>query len=312
MTDLEPRPDLQPRGGTGGHARLAIIAAVLIAVFGSSGVAWLAYNKGFYRASDELAPLVQALPGETRRRPENPGGLEVPHQDKLVFERLAPGQSAPRVERLLPPPEEPVAKPAPPSVEVTELPPEPDPPVQVGAAIVDTLANRVPEAPPPTEPLEPEVAAAAPDPPAPTTESLLAEVPPAPPLPEPVPAEAPPQAESLLAEAPPPAPAVTPEPEIAARPPPADPVPEIRAAAAAWRIQLASLTSGDAAKTEWLRLQELNKELLGDLDLNVQKAELSRGTFYRIQAGPLADRAAAQQLCTRLKERKQDCLVVQP
>ena len=41
------------------------------------------------------------------------------------------------------------------------------------------------------------------------------------------------------------------------------------------------------------------------LDLNGQRS-------YRIQGGPLADRAAASALCAKLKSRKQDCLVVAP
>ncbi|MHA1571108.1 MAG: SPOR domain-containing protein [Alphaproteobacteria bacterium] len=310
--------DQESRSGGGGHARLAIIAAALVVVLGSSGVAWFAYNKGFYRASDQLAPLVQAESGATKRRPEQPGGLEIPHQDKLVFERLAPGASGPRVERLLPPPEEPLAKPQPPVIEVAEQVEETEAPPAIAGTIVDALANRTPE--PPVVPEQ--IAKAPPKVEAPTTESLLAEAPPPPPVPQTQAAEtaAKPKTESLLAApTPPPAPepqiAVVPAPEppqVAAKP---DPAPEIKPAASpsvAWRIQLASLSSDKGAKTEWQRIKGRNQELLQNLQLNVQEAKLPRGTFYRIQAGPLADKAAAQRLCTSLKERKQDCLVVKP
>jgi len=37
-----------------------------------------------------------------------------------------------------------------------------------------------------------------------------------------------------------------------------------------------------------------------------------KGVFYRVQAGPLADAAAAERLCAELKERKQGCIVVKP
>lgn len=59
-------------------------------------------------------PLIQADAAPAKIRPEQPGGMTVPHQDKLVFQRLSPGGGEPTVERLLPPPEEPLPRPAPP------------------------------------------------------------------------------------------------------------------------------------------------------------------------------------------------------
>jgi len=75
---------------------------------------------------------------------------------------------------------------------------------------------------------------------------------------------------------------------------------------------LASVSSNAAAEREWKRMQSGNNELLGKLSLTIQTIKLDRGTFYRIQAGPLADRAAASSLCGTLKTRKQDCLIVAP
>ena len=43
-----------------------------------------------------------------------------------------------------------------------------------------------------------------------------------------------------------------------------------------------------------------------------QSIKLDRGTFFRIQAGPLTGRAVASSLCGKLKSRNQDCLVVAP
>ncbi len=59
-------------------------------------------------------------------------------------------------------------------------------------------------------------------------------------------------------------------------------------------------------------MQQANADLLGGLALKIQTAKLSKGTYYRIQAGPLGDRTAASALCGKLKTRKQDCLVVAP
>jgi cell division protein FtsN len=72
------------------------------------------------------------------------------------------------------------------------------------------------------------------------------------------------------------------------------------------------LSSQKDAETVWARLQKSNRDLLGGLELQVQKAKLPKGTFYRVQAGPLPNRDAAASLCGTLKSRKQDCLVVPP
>ena len=49
-------------------------------------------------------------------------------------------------------------------------------------------------------------------------------------------------------------------------------------------VQLASVKSDQSARKEWVRLQKVHAELLGDLALDVQRADLGdRGIFYRIR-----------------------------
>lgn len=77
-------------------------------------------------------------------------------------------------------------------------------------------------------------------------------------------------------------------------------------------MQLAAVRSQDAAAAEWAKLQKANPEL-GPLQLNVVQVELpDKGTFYRVQAGPLSDQGSADQLCGALKARSQGCIVVHP
>lgn len=77
-------------------------------------------------------------------------------------------------------------------------------------------------------------------------------------------------------------------------------------------IQLASLSSRDAAAHKWLGLQKSHPRLLDDFRLTVEPADLgSRGWFYRVQAGPLPNRATATDLCWQFKAKQQDCIVVQ-
>lgn len=90
----------------------AFLATFALAAF--AGVVWYAYDRGLQAGSEATAPLIQADPSPIKVRPEQPGGLEVPNQDKLVYGALRPGQDrGETVERLLPPPEAPVEPPQP-------------------------------------------------------------------------------------------------------------------------------------------------------------------------------------------------------
>ncbi|MFQ5939690.1 MAG: SPOR domain-containing protein, partial [Alphaproteobacteria bacterium] len=81
-----------------------------------------------------------------------------------------------------------------------------------------------------------------------------------------------------------------------------------------YRIQVAAVRSSEAAYGGWQRLQAQHKDLLGKLKLTVQRVDLGpeKGVFYRVQAGPLADKAAANALCTKLSLRRVECLIVRP
>ncbi|URK18636.1 SPOR domain-containing protein [Thalassospira sp. GO-4] len=80
-----------------------------------------------------------------------------------------------------------------------------------------------------------------------------------------------------------------------------------------FRIQLASVRDENGAAAEWKRLSSKNKDLLGSLQMFVQRTDLGdKGVFYRLQAGPLADATAAEKLCGDLKQRNVGCLIVRP
>ena len=79
---------------------------------------------------------------------------------------------------------------------------------------------------------------------------------------------------------------------------------------AAWWVQVFSLRDQTNTSAAWSSLRKTNQDLLDGLEMHVQLAELSSGTFYRVQAGPLANRASAASLCDTLKTRHQDCLIV--
>jgi cell division septation protein DedD len=157
----------------------------------------------------------------------------------------------------------------------------------------------------PTEHILPPPEAPAPRPTAPAPVQSTAAPPPAP-APE-APAAKP---------APKPAPMLTPQQVAALAKPAAKPAEEAKPAAAAadgggMRIQLASLRTPEEARDEWARLKHDNGDLLGKLTAVAVKADLGeRGIYYRVEAGPLADKATAVQLCKALKDRGLGCQLV--
>ncbi|MFN3075884.1 MAG: SPOR domain-containing protein [Alphaproteobacteria bacterium] len=77
------------------------------------------------------------------------------------------------------------------------------------------------------------------------------------------------------------------------------------------RVQLGALKAADLAEAAWSALTTKNRDLLGNLPHRVVQVELGdKGTWYRLQAGPLADAEAAKSLCDSLSQRKVGCMIV--
>ncbi len=228
-------PPARRRGGW----QLAVVALVTLGAF--TGGVWYAYDQGVERGITLSPPVIRADPSPTKIRPKDPGGLEVPHQDMLVYETLTSETPAESAERLLPPPEEPLTRPERPA-------PAPSVAAVAPGGIAPATAPRA----------EPE---AAPEPAAAGEESGTA-----------------------------------------------------RAPAAGFRIQLAAYREAGAATQGWHKLSRANRSLLRGLKPSVIRVDLGagKGIFYRLQAGPIADRETADTLCVELKRQKVGCLVVEP
>ncbi|MVA97563.1 hypothetical protein GN330_09930 [Nitratireductor sp. CAU 1489] len=94
-----------PRSGRRGLMIAALVAGV--AVVGGISAFALSWGSG----DPEAAPaMVKADPSPVKVRPETPGGVTVPNEDKIVYERVAGGDEpgAPAQEKLLSAAEEPV------------------------------------------------------------------------------------------------------------------------------------------------------------------------------------------------------------
>lgn len=278
--------------------RLVQGGVALLAVVLFLGVVWYAYTWGSRSAATGDIPVVTAPEGDEKVKPEDPGGMDVPHQDKLVLNQDEDGESG-QVERLLPPPEEPrPPEQGPPEQGQTPQTGEPD----QGTAALDGSADgeRVAELPETTVPdqdmpegqQEAAADAAAPDsgePPTPTpgrkpggsevdagaangTQTAAAD-----------PAQSPPEASEQPASAP---------------------------SDGRYAVQLAAFQSEQAARQAWSRYQQRFPDMLGGQRLLLQNAEISGQMYWRVRTGPFAERSTAQNLCDRLKAEDQSCLPV--
>ena len=88
------------------------------------------------------------------------------------------------------------------------------------------------------------------------------------------------------------------------------PVPTPTPAVTSWRVQLAAFRSRAAADKESKRLQWALASLLQAAGgLKVAEAVLPKGTFYRVIAGPYAERSSAVAVCRKIKAEYQPCIV---
>ncbi|MFC5357537.1 SPOR domain-containing protein, partial [Azospirillum himalayense] len=105
----------------GGRRGLLGLGLAVVGIVAFAGAIVVVYSGKGQSTPDGGPPLLMADSAPTKARPEQPGGMEVPHQDKLVYERLNDRGSKSQIERLLPPPEEPLPRP----VVAPQIPPSP-------------------------------------------------------------------------------------------------------------------------------------------------------------------------------------------
>jgi len=269
------------------HFGAAVRVGVVLVVLGAAAASgWPYIKEHFLTPSAPSGPVPVIGPGDEpiKQAPKQPGGMQVPDQDKLILNGPA-AQS--KVEQILPPPPAPLPAPTPPAVAQTPPPP---------AAATPSPPATPTVAPPPTVPAAPAATsapAAASPPPAATPALQSTSIAPPPPWPASV-ATANPPANSASAAA------VSGEhlpPQLAHR---------------GWFVQLGAVSSTSAAQAEWTRLKHAQPDLLASLSANAVRVERGSAVLYRIEAGPLADAGAASQLCRSLQQRHVACIVLHP
>jgi cell division protein FtsN len=303
--------DDEDEGGRG--PVLTVLAMLIIIAF--LGMGWVMYNQGKRDGLSSGPSHLQTETGSIKVAPENPGGLQVPHQDKQVFNTIT-GSAINEPEELLPPAEEPIELSPPPLTgnETTMS--------DAVEILPDEIADAAGSAPsvgldaePPAESIEALIGEAD----SATADVAIITAPPA----EVAPVEPPlAAAEQPVAEV-----AETIEPVVAAPPAVAEApveetqtsaIPDAPAPAPAtagvitdpYVVQVASFRSDADARRAWDGLEGRFDQLLVGQNPDIKAVDLAgKGTYHRLRIGPLEGRQAAADLCTNLKAQGQDCLV---
>src|SRR5262249_33209679 len=75
-------------------------------------------------------------------------------------------------------------------------------------------------------------------------------------------------------------------------------------------IQLGSFPTDMLAASSWSRIKSSNVAVLGEYTPKFQRAEVGgKGPWYRLQVTGFADKAAAQDVCNKLKANGQACII---
>ena len=265
---------------------IALLAVVLFL-----GVVWYAYIWGSRSAATGDVPVVSAPEGAEKVEPEDPGGMDVPHQDKLVLNQDGDGGNGAADAPAADAPAETGGD----GEQVAELPETtvPDQDMadgeQAGSATAEGEGGTASD---PDGTDAPDATGSEP--------AQTADTPTRTPERKPGGGQAS-QTQTAGAD-----PAQSP---AQATDPAADPsasVPD----EGRYAVQIAAFQSEQAARTAWSRYQQRFPEVLSGQRLLLQNAEVDGQTYWRVRTGPFADRSAAQSVCDRLQARDQSCLPV--
>ncbi|AMW35209.1 SPOR domain-containing protein [Haematospirillum jordaniae] len=288
------------------RGRGLLLAAFLIgiAIVGSAGV-YMARSNTSGTDGRITAPTILAETNPYKVRPADPGGLQVPNQDKLVYDRLSSGTvRSSGVEKLLPEPVEPVS----PS-QVERMPsilggannsqpvPAVTPDISPPSAIKSNATNTKQLIPLPDVPAG-KIVADVPVPVPPVQQAPVVATPPAtvnaPVMGERAPVEknlvAPSNERTLTDKSAPVRPGVT---------------------GGSYAVQLAALRDEASVRKTWENLKAKHPQQLASLSMSIERADLGqKGIYYRLRATGLSSEADARRLCAELSKHKVGCLFV--
>lgn len=260
-----------------------------IAFGGFIGLAWYAYHSGSQSTKEEDLAVVEADATPMKEKPLDPGGMKFPNQDKTIFETFSGAQTPPKVERVMPAPEEPMARNMDTSDTQTWINDKLKEPAPAADAKVNAPASsavtEIPKAN--VKDVAPAAGTSAPIAPVAEAKDIVTHV--AKPT-ETKPVEAKPE---VKVDAPKP---------IAKAEPKAAPA---KSTSGTGKVQLGAYTSEEEARNAWERIKKKFPEL-SDKTVYVVKADLgAKGVYYRLRAGGIADVKA---FCAKLTAKGQACI----
>lgn len=192
---------------------------------------------------NEEVVTIAPTPKPVKVRPENPGGMVIPDQDKVIYSRLTQDTIPVKVEKLFPEEEKPVMP-------------------EVVAEPIESTEEEIPVF---EETEEIQIVQAEPLP----VKEEVKKV-------EPKKQVTPVKSEKPKGE---------------------------------WKVQLFSSTDKVKVEKQWQIISKKQKALVSDMPMQIVPAQIEgKGTFYRLQVGVFETREMANNLCTKLKKRKQDCI----
>jgi hypothetical protein len=323
--------------GPRGRPLIVLLSFVVLAAF--AAVVWVAYQQGVREGQrGSPPPILSADTGPTRIAPPIDGTS--PAAPEKSLERLSSDTMPPSDTQLMPPAEEPRPLPSPQDVTAAVPPPAaaimpPTPPGRPDAQHpgLDTTVSPVAPLPQTSgEFFNNQANHAAPS--ANTTEDLTSGLPPsaitAPTAAPPAKRAKPKPAKPAVSVAPPPDTASQPDmspgtmapvpdgeggPLVPSKPAETQtamletPSPAI-VAGGSIAIQLGSFPTDLLAAASWSRIKTANVDILGAYSAKFQRAEVAgKGTWYRLQVTGFADKAAAAEVCNKLKANGQDCII---
>lgn len=268
---------------TSGHLKLHFLAGgifigVLIAVV--SGVLLL----GTGAEEEGEVMTITATPTPVKVKPEEPGGMVIPDQDKLVYNRIRTDALPTKVEKLFPEPEKPVL----PRLVNIENNTPPESFVSVDAAPgVNPLSEMPPVVAPEVVDITPPEVIPVPEvPPRSLAENTAS------------------KKEVIQIKVDEVAPAAKAPLKKAV---PAKKVTKVEAGD--WKVQVFSSSKKASVEKAWPNILAKNKALLSDMPYVITEAKIAgKGTFYRLHVGKFKTKDQAAAFCKKLKANKQDCV----
>jgi cell division septation protein DedD len=255
-----------------GVAKWVPTFVVMTAFGGFIALAWYAYHTGTQSMNEEDLVVVEADKTPMKEKPLDPGGMKFMNQDKTIYDTFSANQAnPPKVEHVMPAPEEPLAKPADSADTKTWI----NDKLHQETAKKEQVIGEDKQKPAATQQIVKPVDTARVQADSGIT-THVAETKPA---------------------------------DTKAVTTPAAKKPEPAKTTGTAKIQLGAYGSEEEAKNAWGRMQKKYPEL-ADKTVYIVKADLGgKGIFYRLRAGGIGDAAAAKALCAKLSAKGQACLV---